>query len=202
MMAPPTKNGLTLNPEQKVILLVGPSGSGKGTIAHFMATMGENWTHLSEDNVWDEIQHPPTEFRTPEGFSKVKQLVLQHLENELRQGKSVVFEFLVFDNPPTPIFEYQQELAKRSIPFETKVLVPSVEKILANQKVRGRPEEQQDLVGQKRNAEHQLACLMNDSIPEQWRIDSTQLSPQNTFEMYFKSLVMPESAFLERTKDE
>jgi chloramphenicol 3-O-phosphotransferase len=53
-----TEEKLALSPEQKVILIVGPAGSGKTWMARRIESEA-GWFHLSEDRVWDELPREP-----------------------------------------------------------------------------------------------------------------------------------------------
>ena len=145
------------------------------------------WVHISEDDVWDEIEKR-YDYRTPQEHIQIKLKSIQHIEDALRSGKSVVFEFLVYEKPPVLVGAYQKLLRKRGIPFATKVLKPSVETILKRQKERGRASEM-NIERQRRNAELQLACLDSDLIQPDWIVDSTGLSLNETYSLHFEKIV-------------
>src|ERR1041384_5845409 len=51
------------NPAQKIVLLIGPPGSGKGTLGHAAAAKLPNILHISlGDFVRDEMQDPNSRF--------------------------------------------------------------------------------------------------------------------------------------------
>src|SRR4030095_9733127 len=109
-----------------VILLIGPAGSGKTSIGRQIAEHSR-WVHVSEDDIWGEMGHPSHETRTEQGQQLVHARVHERICRSLDAGLNVVLEFLVYENPPIRLAEYQDFLWSRGVPFVTRVLRPSVE---------------------------------------------------------------------------
>src|SRR5215207_7144093 len=90
--------------DRKTILITGPAGSGKTSLAERIA-QNEDWTHVSEDVHWVEIKkgRPVDEGRTPDEQRIVQSAVVLQVEALLSKGKSVVLEFINYENPPKPL---------------------------------------------------------------------------------------------------
>jgi adenylate kinase family enzyme len=189
---------LRLEPFQMVLLVAGPAGSGKTTVAKKIAS-SRGWVCISEDDVWNEIGHPPHQLRQKPEQLIVQSLVYDKLLEHLRQERSVVLEFILFDNPPQPLFDYQNFLADRLIPFETRVLRPSLEALLQRAIQRGREEDLQQPECFKVNAQHQLDCI--SSVNPEWIIDSSADSFEQSFKKNFRSLVERGSQHTPKTSE-
>jgi uridine kinase len=111
---------------RKVIIIAGPAGSGKTTTALRIA-QNNNWSVISEDEFWVEIKkgHPEGEMRTPEEESIIQKKTLDKVLAMLASGSNVVLEFILYQNPPTPIIFYQTELERRNIEVLIRLLVSS-----------------------------------------------------------------------------
>ncbi|MFN5062686.1 MAG: AAA family ATPase [Pseudomonadota bacterium] len=127
---------LVLSPEQKVILVAGPAGSGKTSMGRRIGSE-DGWFHLSEDRVWDELPRDPHTARTEAEKVIVQAKAIEYIKAELRKGRSVILEFIVYDNPPQPIAFYQAQLARLGVPVHIRVLRPAIDEILLRQDTRG-----------------------------------------------------------------
>lgn len=180
---------LGLLPSQKVLLIAGPAGSGKTTMGERIGRV-DGWTHISEDGVWNELPRDPHTMRTEEEKAVVQQRTLGYIQLELRKGKSIVLEFIVYDNPPQPIIFYRDELEKLKVPVRIKVLRPSLQAILARQESRANVHDRESpLAARKANAEHQLSCLSSDFIQPEWVVDSSGLAVEEVYARHFAHIV-------------
>lgn len=188
-----TKEKLALLPEQKVILIAGPAGSGKTSMGQRIERE-DGWVHLSEDRVWDELPRDPHTARTEAGKALVQSKVVEYISAELRKGRSVVLEFIVYDDPPQPIVFYQARLAEIGAPVHTKVLRPAVDEILARQNTRGNSHDRErELAERRANAEHQLRCLSSEHIDPSWVVDSSATTLEDVYRRHFAELVETKS---------
>jgi adenylate kinase family enzyme len=184
-----TEEKLVLSPEQTVILIAGPAGSGKTSMGRRIGSE-DGWFHLSEDRVWDELPRDPHTARTEAEKAIVQARAVEYIKAKLRGGRSVVLEFIVYDNPPQPIIFYQAQLAKLGVPVHTKVLHPTVDEILARQDTRGNSHDRErELAERRANAEHQLRCLSSEHIDPSWVVDSTTISLEDLYRRHFAKLV-------------
>lgn len=184
---------LVLSPEQKVILIAGPAGSGKTSMGRRIGSE-DGWFHLSEDRVWDELPRDPHTARTEAEKAIVQAKAVEYIKAELRKGRSVVLEFIVYDNPPQPIAFYQVELAKFGVPVHTRVLRPSVDEILARQDTRGNSHDRErELAERRANAEHQVRCLSSVHIDPSWIVDSSAIALEEVYLRHFAELVETKS---------
>jgi adenylate kinase family enzyme len=181
---------LEMNPHRRartktVILLVGPAGSGKTTLGSRIA-QNEDWLHISEDDIWNEIGHPPHVLRTDAEQEVVQGRAILKIVQAVDAGLNVVFDFLVYDDPPVRIAEYEDALRRQRVDFVRRVLRPSVDSILERQRIRGRPSDL-DVKLRRQDAEHQLACLAK--FDRAHVIDTSDETPEETYTRHFSRLL-------------
>jgi hypothetical protein len=180
---------LKMPTEQKVILIAAPAGAGKTSTAARIAQV-ESWTHISEDSVWDELPRDPHTARTDEEKAIVQGRAVSYVQAQLAQGKNVVLEFIVYENPPQPIIFYRGELEKLGVPVHVRVLRPSLDDILLRQGVRANSHDTEvELAARKANAEHQLRCLSSEHIDPRWVVDSSGVPLEEVYQRHFASIV-------------
>ncbi len=175
--------------DRKVILITGPAGSGKTSLAERIA-QNEGWIHVSEDLHWMEIKkgHPAGEGRTPEEQRIVQPAVMFQIRSLFAKGNSVVLEFINYENPPKPLMYYYEELGKVPCTILVKVLRPSEKVIMARKKIRGRVNDQ-DYEKELNNARHQLACLASRYIEDDWIIDNSDMTVEEVYAKWFRAFV-------------
>lgn len=174
---------------RKLIIIVGPAGSGKTTLAERIA-QNQGWVHVSEDLHWVEIKkgHPAGESRTPEEQRIVQPAVAQQIKELLSKGKSVVLEFINYENPPKPLMYYYESLRQVGCAILVKVLRPSETVIMVRKKIRGRADDQ-NYEKELLNTRHQLACLESSYIEEEWLVDNSAMTVEEVYVKYFLPFV-------------
>lgn len=172
---------------QTVILLIGPSGSGKTSMGKRIARNKE-WKHISEDDIWDKTDHVPYRYRTHKEQAIVQSLSIKQIMKWIKKGKNVVFEFLVFDNPPAPIIGYRDQLSKRNVKVIIRILRPTVNELLKRQKTRGRKREK-NIKQQSKHAQHQLKCLHSSMIKKEWIVNPAGKTLEENYSKHFRPLI-------------
>jgi predicted kinase len=171
-----------------VILVVGPGGAGKTSLGKRIG-QESRWHHIAEDAIWDELPRDPHAPRTDAEKAAVQRRVVDVIRDHVAQGKNVVLDFILYEIPPQPITYYQTELSKLGIHVVTWVLCPSVERILERQASRANSHDTEVAVAERRkNAEHQVSCARSEHIDSRWIIDSSDISAEELYEMYFLPL--------------
>jgi adenylate kinase family enzyme len=178
----------------KVILITGPAGSGKTSLANRIA-QNENWIHVSEDFHWVEIKkgHPAGEGRTPEEQKIVQPAVVLQVKEQLSKGNNVVLEFINYENPPKPLIYYYEELQKNQCNILVKVLRPTEFVIWERKKLRGR-ENDQNYEKELKNARYQLGCLDSSYIKDEWVIDNSNMTVEEIYTKYFLAFIQSKNA--------
>ncbi len=175
--------------DRKVILITGPAGSGKTSLAERIA-QNDNWIHASEDLHWVEIKkgHPVGEGRTPEEQRIVQPAVVHQVRDLLSKGNNVVLEFINYENPPKPLIYYYEELLRDTSQIFVAVLRPNESAIMDRKKKRGRVNDQ-DYEKELKNSRHQLACLESSYIREEWAIDNSDMTVEKTYAKHILAFV-------------
>jgi predicted kinase len=174
--------------DQKVVLITGPAGSGKTSLAERIAQT-ENWVLVSEDVHWGEIKKGQSKgSRTPAEQQIVQPMILQQVRDLLNEGKNVVLEFLNYEDPPMPLMYYYEELIKKTSRICVAVLRPNESVIWERKRKRGRMDDD-NYEKELRNARNQLACLESSYIREEWLIDSSDLTVEEIYARYIRNFV-------------
>jgi adenylate kinase family enzyme len=170
-------------------LLAGPGGAGKTSTAARIAHHPD-WEYVSEDDYWVKIKegHPWGELRTPEEQRVVQAEVVRLVIDLVARKKNVVLEFILYEDPPHPLLNYQTALTSQEIPFTTRILRPSADEVLQRMKMRGRPRDA-DLEKRRLQAEQQLRCLASPYIQSDWIIDTSDLPLEEVYARHFQAIV-------------
>lgn len=164
-----------------LLLLSGPSGSGKTALAaHIAAHSG--CAHVSEDEFWATFKQgkPWDGSRSPEEEAVIQARVIAATSAILDTGTSVVLEFILFHNPPSPIFIYRAALSPHAARTEIVLLSPPPEAIRARKRLRAREGERCE-AQEIQITNHQLSCLYNARVNPEWRLDNSNLTAEETW---------------------
>jgi len=178
-----------VNRKPQVILLAGPGGAGKTSTAARIA-QHPDWEHLSEDEYWVRIKkgRPWGELRTPEEELLVQDEVVRRVIELVARKKNVVLEFILYEDPPRPLLNYQNALRLREIPSTTRILRPSADEVIRRMTIRGRARDT-DMEKRRAQAEHQIRCLASPHIQDDWVIDTSEVPLEEVYRKYFRAIV-------------
>jgi predicted kinase len=173
----------------KIILITGPAGSGKSSLAERIA-QNAGWIQVSEDVHWVEIKkgHPAEEGRTPEEQAIVQPAVVRQVRELLSRGRNVVLEFINYEDPPRPLIYYYEEFCKHTRRIFVAALQPNEAVIWERKQKRGRTDDQ-EYEKELFNARHQLACLESSYVKKEWRIDSSDMTVEEIYAKHIRAFV-------------
>ena len=173
----------------RVLLLAGPGGVGKTSTAARIA-QHPDWEYVSEDDYWVKIKegHPWGELRTPEEERAVQDEVVQRVVELVTRKKNVVLEFILYEDPPHPLLNYQNALTSRDISFTTRILRTSADEVLRRMTMRARPRDA-DMEKRRAQTEHQIRCLASPHIQGDWIIDTTEVPLDEVYARHFRAIV-------------
>ena len=173
----------------RVLLVAGPGGAGKTSTATRIARHPD-WECVSEDDYWVKIKEgrPWGELRTPEEQRIVQREVVRQVIDLVKRKKNVVLEFILYEDPPHPLMNYQSGLASRDIPLVIRILRPTVDEVLRRMKTRGRARDA-DLDKRRVQAEQQIHCLASPYIQDDWVIDTSGVPLEEVYTRHFQAIV-------------
>ncbi|MFZ9858271.1 MAG: AAA family ATPase [Roseiflexaceae bacterium] len=172
-----------------VLLIAGPAGAGKTSMATLIGCKS-GWVALSEDEFWGRLPRDPHLLRTAAEKAVIQAQVVVEARAHLAQGKRVVIEFIIYEDPPQPILFYADTLTHDGYTVAVRVLCPTIETLMQRQAQRGNDHDTVLSVEMRRgNAEHQLRCLHSQSIDPAWVVDASQLSIADSYATHFVHLV-------------
>ena len=122
------------NPTQKIVLLIGPPGSGKGTLGHAAAAKLPNVFHISMgDFIRDEMQDPNSRFgKSVSSFVHRGELVpdnimLDILRRRLQQPDALASSTILLDGFPRT--RYQAKALNKMLTVDRVVLLQAQEEL-------------------------------------------------------------------------
>lgn len=169
--------------KKNIILISGPSGSGKTSLAK-MINEKCNFVIVSEDKFWGKLKasQPINTERTPQEEIIIQNQVITEICEIIHSGENVVFEFILYSDPPSPLLTYI-EAFKDIANILVVLLKPNVETILLIKKVRAR-ENEQDIIIETNNAINQLNCLNSTHIKKEWIVENQNLTIEETYDRF------------------
>ncbi|MEY3991037.1 MAG: hypothetical protein RI985_2118 [Chloroflexota bacterium] len=172
-----------------VLLIAGPAGAGKTSMATLIGSK-PGWVVLSEDEFWGRLPRDPHLLRTDAEKAVIQAQVVAEARAHLAQGKRVVIEFIIYEDPPQPILFYADMLTYDGYTVAVRVLRPTLETLMHRQAQRGNAHDTELSVEMRRlNAAHQLRCLHSPAINATWVVDTSHLTIDESYATYFGHLV-------------
>lgn len=166
--------------EKKMLILTGPGGSGKTTIANLLVKRS-GFVKVDGDRLDSEF-FPEGLHWLPENFEKLKQAqkkIFTEVKKAFDNGENnVVLDYIIFGNYPEFFETFRKEFGNK---LEIKVLFPTKEEMVKRDKERECWTTGIDRITTVR-AEFEA---IKDLIGKDNFIDTTGQTPSDTFEKYF-----------------
>lgn len=165
----------------KVLILTGPAGSGKTTIAEFLVK-NRDFVLLDGDNEDTEF-FPNGNQWLPENYQKLSQArdkILKKTKDIFASGKSVVVDYIIFNQFSEFIDKFKKEFKDN---LEIKVLFPN-----KNIMIKRDEERKCWTAGEKDiNEIYDKLEAMKSEIGVDNYIDTSDETPKQTIEKHFKN---------------
>lgn len=171
------------NNKRKILILTGPGGSGKTTIADLLVYKS-GFIKVDGDNL--DTEFFPNEgqwlLENSERLKKAHNKIIYEVKRIFNNGKNnVVLDYIIFGNYLEFFEKFRKEFGNN---LEIKVLFPKIEEIIKRDK-----ERECWTTGPNRiKTVHTEFENIKDKIGKDSFIDTTGQTPNETFEKYLKNL--------------
>lgn len=168
--------------KNKVLILTGPGGSGKSTIAKLLV---EKCGYIMIDG--DQLDTPFFNMgkqwlpENIENLRKAHSKILLETKKIFDQGKNAVVDYIIFGDYLNFLSKFKKEFGDN---LKIKVLFPSEEENINRDKIR-----ECHTTGQERikTVRKEFNAIKNE-IGEENFIDTSNQTPEEAFERYFKEI--------------
>jgi hypothetical protein len=104
----------------------------------------------------------------------------------LSDGRDVVLEFIVYEDPPRPLVYCHEQRQQDGVEILVRALRPTEAVIAQRKLMRGREPRS---VHEAKYTRRQRACLKSRYVRPEWLIDNSRLSVEETYDRYFLPFV-------------
>ncbi|MDD5590020.1 MAG: AAA family ATPase [Candidatus Portnoybacteria bacterium] len=163
----------------KVLILTGPGGSGKSTIANLLVEKCE-FVKIDGDEL-DGKFFPKGEQWLPKNLNNLRRAhdaILKETKKFFKQGKNIVLDYIIFGDYINFFKEFKKEFGKN---LEIKVLFPSEEEMIRRDKERACWTTGEERISTVRKEFENIRKF----IGKKNFIDSTGQKPEETLQKYF-----------------
>lgn len=163
----------------KVLILTGPGGGGKTTIAKLIAER-RGFEYLDGDKVDSEF-FPDGDEWLPENSEKLRQAhekILERTKDLIEEGKSVVVDYIIFGRYVGFLDMFKKAFGSD---VQVQVLFPSQQELIKRDKER----EIWTTGAERIEAVSKEFLAIKDIIGTENFLDTTGQTPEETFEEYF-----------------
>ncbi len=168
----------------KVLILTGPGGSGKSTIAKLLAERC-NYEYLDGDREDTEFFPGSDDYQWSPENSELLQLAHQKILNKTkefyRKGCNVVVDYIIFGHYLEFLQKFSQEFGND---LTVRVLMPKLEETIRRDQERNIWTTGADRI----KAVTKEFMTIKDKIGAENFIDTTGQTPEETFERYFAEI--------------
>jgi hypothetical protein len=149
-----------------------------------------DWVNVSEDDYWVRVKEGRAagELRTREEEQVVQAQVVRQIAKLVQTNKHIVLEFILYEDPPHPLLNYQTAFNALGVSFATRILRAPVNEVLRRMAHRSRPSDA-DAEARRAPVEHQIRCLASRHLENHWIVDTSDFGLEEVYARYFKAIV-------------